>query len=86
MLKEIFEQPRAIENTVRGRLDRERGDKPAMARATPPKPPKRNYAITMYLRQGLRERVLERLVLEVYACEALHVSVPANLALGNARR
>jgi len=26
MLKEIFEQPRAIEDTLRGRLDRERGD------------------------------------------------------------
>jgi len=26
MLKEIFEQPRAVEDTLRGRLDRERGD------------------------------------------------------------
>src|SRR5688572_1134740 len=26
MLKEIFEQPRALEDTLRGRLDRERGD------------------------------------------------------------
>ncbi|HET6337826.1 MAG TPA: hypothetical protein VFG30_31615 [Polyangiales bacterium] len=86
MLKEIFEQPRAIEKTVRGRLDRERGDEPAAARATPPKPPTRSCSVNMDLRQGLRERVLERLVVEVSAFEALHVSVPANLALGNARR
>ncbi|MFI5306032.1 MAG: glutamine--fructose-6-phosphate transaminase (isomerizing) [Polyangiales bacterium] len=41
MLKEIFEQPRAIEDTLRGRLDRERGDviadeiglKPELARS-----------------------------------------------------
>ncbi len=26
MLKEIFEQPRAMEDTLRGRLDRESGD------------------------------------------------------------
>jgi len=40
----------------------------------------------MDLRQALRERVLERLVVQAYAFEPLDGSVLASLALGNARR